>query len=1162
MLSVRDSTNGTKVKGVYAPDHVSGGSDWRITPGAPGNERRVKAEFETIEALKALTRRYAGDAHHLAYGMKAGRGMVRQRIPRANKRPEGGSSLSGMDWIQRDVDDIFFDLLSFDLDNPEVPGSKPKKKKPNTPESTEHWMAQLLRPELAGAQTDITKNGARVRIFFATRVYGWQTYEAIYRTGMAWINSLGWTSMGEPVTVDPSCCDATRLIRLPFVVREGTSKPYIPPLIDLRIVPRDFVPTWEASGSGSTAPRIRTPCASTPYVFTSTKPPEHLVPHVTPATLEHHTATRHQCMASAASMLLARGVPPEHVPSVVVEMGRRMALPEEHVRDDRTYAENTCDRYRRGVKDNTGGGHLYKHCSALAEAIDALSLGLAVDKLAEVANRQVTMEPTAEIYTATVAAMSKACDEDATIIIDPPAGTGKTEAVTEIALEVAQGKHPAGRSHPSARTAYVAPRQDNLRDYQRRAWTKHQLPILRLTSAASERWEEGDVGFDRRPATPGDPVCYAHGNVQAFGGAQNIRRTFCEGCRYEDVCRASTGAVDHENRPVVLEQGWHDEHPHIAATQARLGVALQHLGASGKLFSDERLELCALETIADDAIGSTLAALGMFEDDYASAMRLTLTAIRARIQAAEPYAPTDLAAFVGAEATAAAREADPMAHARSLIPSTSPPIKPQYAAMVRDGPRDFAKRLGGASDLLELVWTRLQAGAERCTCHVVMTKKQDRELYIAWTGKHVTKALTGRTATSVLLDASARDSVPEYEALLGPVKLESPNAQDSVPVPRRLLVTRYGSKSAVTNKIGLFVPGGKHVDLVRQAVERIPVGASLVIITWKPLALIMRAALGEDVTDEWKAIDQSPSYLAPLAAEMRPLLPAGLLPTDVEWYGAIRGLDRHKRKAVCVTIGDPIPSINATGTQAAHLALSTADASLIGIRYARAELGQAQERLRTKRRPVDATGVPIPVALALHVGRGVVGEDAEPIYPSGWEGTRFAVEREGGETIKQKIEAGRMGGAPTNAEGEERERRRKRLVEARDRCGSSAELASAIDVSEASIKGYATDRRSVPDEVDAKVVAYLGPNRDTCNCLVTEAALEREEGPTRGGSVTGHKELSSSQDPVVDPRTSAATDLGTPEHTYMSVDVVAVPTVCPATPPANDVGSPGEDGAA
>lgn len=985
MACVIAERDAQKIKGVSAPGRHpkdKGASDWRIAPGKPGNERRVHAKGVIRPLLDAFTSPYKGDAHVVCYHLRAG-GADLERIPRINKTD------GGMEWVSEQGFTPIFDYALIDLDNPVIVGTKPAKKMPNTPESIEHWKAQCARPELATFGKYITKNGARLVVPYATAVFDPYRHEGIVRAVSAHVDALGWSSFDQPIQVDANCSDFSRLFRTPHGVRAGTSVFYESPWVDFStMVPRDFEPVEETY----TARRARPskPRPSAPSVYLEALPADlvRFVPVVDGNTIKSLSAgkTRHQAFASAACALLVKGVRPDAVPAVVVEMARRMGIDGAHLLGDRSFAERTVVLWCESKPHLTGMPWLQKYAPHLALAVDAVSLGVAADALALVASQSVLRSSADRIYDVVVSQTRSAFAKDGVTIVAAPCGVGKTDAATELAQETAAGLHSAGRSGKHAeraqRTAYVAPAQRNVRDYQRRAWEKRQLSVLRLTSPLSERYERDEVNLLGAPAVEGDPVCVFFRQATALcAGGQSAKRLFCDDCEHRSRCRAATGAVDQFNQPVTLADGWHELHPHVCCTHARLGAALEHVGKNGKLICDERPELTTILSLDATRLESTLKALPNFQDDYAECMRGPIRSVLRLLNSLEPYEAHDLDTTIGEQAIADAQSAVDM----KKNPSGSPPLRSQEVHVARSSTKT-AKILGEASEVLFTVWKLLQPCSPRATLRVVLTQANARQLHLAWTDQHVQALLTRSDAAAVVYDADAHLWDPEYRSIVGddhPL-ITTSYATDSAHIQRRIVLTRLGAKSVVTEK-GKFKPGLKHVDLVRLAVEQsteahAPAG---VLVTWKALGLVMLASMGQDVSVEWRNMEQELSYLAPLAQEMKPILATlawRLTPPDVLWYGATRGNDEHRTKPFVATIGDPIPNIHATETIANHLGI---DGATLGARQARAELGQAHGRIRPARRTESA--------FAAHVGRGVVGEEQQLLYPEGWQGTRFEI---------------------------------------------------------------------------------------------------------------------------------------------------------------------------
>lgn len=201
----------------------------------------------------------------------------------------------------------------------------------------------------------------------------------------------------------------------------------------------------------------------------------------------------------------------------------------------------------------------------------------------------------------------------------------------------------------------------------------------------------------------------------------------------------------------------------------------------------------------------------------------------------------------------------------------------------------------------------------------------------------------------VILDASMESHKPVIEALTPAVRYETFDVADGAEV-RRSIVLVKASRKAMRDEHGQWV-ASKVAERLKYAIkilERTPWARVAGLATYKPLAMLLRHALGEAVAGP----DLDQACLDPIAreafcAEIRKTLKSWPGEWRIGHYGAMRGLNHWKEVDATVTLGDDRPNVDAVARIAAYVGT---DAEKMSAAHTRAEGEQVHGRGRAPRR--------------------------------------------------------------------------------------------------------------------------------------------------------------------------------------------------------------------
>jgi len=809
------------------------------------------AVYEQVELVEALERVYRSDAHLVGYVV--GDGPMQSRLTKSSA-----------------TDQAVTTTVFVDVDNP---GHAPW-----TPEATAAALERYRAlPLPAGVYH--TAHGARFVLPLASPVPVLEA-EALIRRALTTFAEAG-------VAVDWAARDWTRHFRCPHVVRAGRA--FTSPLVDLsRMRPVELEPL--DLPAPERAPRARRAARVIPF---------------TPTLAAHWQARAevigraacapgalHALYLAVAGALLAKGIPPEHVPELVrlAAMAGGSTDPAHHARS----AEDTVRRWAGGASV-TGMRELSVRWPAVADAVhDALADAVVVH-VAEVPPPS-DPPPAALTLEETTAALERAiahAPDGATVIV-AECGLGKTFAAQRVAKQRAER-----RKRLQSKTS-IAVDKNELALQIARDLERDGVPVRRLFGPLSVRGADGELACK-----------YASRALPLVNGGQSVRWEFCEGrgryrCEHYDTCPAKDGEVG-EGKVTV---GTH-------ALIAELDAAA---GSTGLLVIDEPPPALEAFTFKVDDVDVALGHLAYFDRAYAAAMGPVLLALRAWDNPDVIF--DDLAASL---------ERPP--------PDMAKPPLLHYAVRQCKADVRLATNLGAASHVLRSLY-RAMTDAEA----TVRLELEPTRVVVTSPRPELARALR-REGAVVLLDANADVQLPAYAKLLAytpPVHRFT--APDGAPIDRTMLRCGSATRRSWLAHGRLVTDTGLLVAL--RAVRAWYPGGTVGIITMRQVEIAIAAALGRDhSTAGWGS---SAKHLAEVAAEVREAL-EGVDIVELAHYGATRGLNRMANVDCLVTLGDPWPSVSDAQAEATYLGDEAGWEDRLEAKC-RAELEQAHGRLRVVHR--------------------------------------------------------------------------------------------------------------------------------------------------------------------------------------------------------------------
>jgi hypothetical protein len=488
----------------------------------------------------------------------------------------------------------------------------------------------------------------------------------------------------------------------------------------------------------------------------------------------------------------------------------------------------------------------------------------------------------------------------------------------------------------------------------------------------------------------GSPVCKLHKiALPIVEGGQSMQYELCEGrglkkCRFHEECTARLGYEGDSHSRITI------------GTHQRIDTLDSEAGSTGLLVVDEPSTLLESDKIDEEELVGALGMLSHFESRYVAAMEPALCAAQEWLQSADLDQPRSLH-DVMRELSKDARVEGALSRAKRIAGldgdvvdcvrdhcfpegrrGTAPPMTQVASHRLRETENeDFARRLGAASRVLELLYQRL-----RTTSHVslrVVAVRDKRKLSITGLNQRLLDAF-GRDGSVVVLDANAELFLPVLQKVFGyRPQIYRFAAADGAPIQRTLTEFRGATRS------GWFVRGElaiapRLVSAVRQLfawVAEDPSASVVGIITMRAVELALRAALHPDdpsIEKQWREAGWKLATLAEAREKLGPIVRGFQGEVRLGHYGAVRGLNYMADVDCLVTLGDPWPNLGFVKDEVMFLEQPEVFEER-ALAWCRAELEQAQGRIRAvhRKRP----------GRALHVGA---------VLPSGFGWSQGGVE--------------------------------------------------------------------------------------------------------------------------------------------------------------------------
>lgn len=1016
-----------RAEGVHAPGVPATGctrrgctqhtSDWRAAPRSPENLHGVTPCYERTSIADMAVRRYATEAHYVAYEMRLD-GVPLARQPRLCK--------DALPWVLSQGYEVQLMALTADVDTPG-----------HVPWTPEHRRAfedlwQRAPGPLVTCGLYYSPKGYRLVQPLLVPL----DVEAGERALRLWIEQLITVGVWDNAR---QVKDWTRHMRTPFHRREGAL--VAPSSQDWsRMLPVEVeVP---AAAPRSLRPVRRAQPRGQVQSFEDACPAgwEHAADSLGAAIASSVTADWRVCYLALSGALLERDCPPAGLPALVARVAE-VAGAGDLVADRALIAQGTVARWA-ALDTSTGTrpallgySGLREKFPAVADALDATTVtGVEARVLRQLAAEAPAPMPVAEA----VATIAREVESTfgVTVIAAPP-GTGKTHAVVEHARRLPVINH---RASPGSRLAVSSPRHDLAEQ------TAGKLPrSLHLFSPPSL-------------VQNGRPVCvYAESAKALANGRQSVRREFCEGrgrapCDAADGCAARNGVQGDANANLVVGV-------HGLTRELR-----EYAGPSGTLVVDEPGEIVLTDRVTLDDLETAVRYIDAFTPRYAAAITPALAALTAWVREIGPV-EAPLVSMQDAIRAGVHVLADDLLEAASITEggeltgdavlvaaagaiaddarTTAPPLEQRAVILARANP-GRAVELGRASRLLDLIWRGIVAKKAPFALRID-ERNGERAVTVVSINADLVAALDHERV--VVLDANAGLHVAAISKVLGVApRFVDLAVADGAPIRRTILATgnatrrawmprgvpdwtaivpalraalAWASEEASTRKVALIAPKELHVGLAHALRPEAP----------ETVKLVKESRLTR------KALDRVRAELTRVLASFSGELVTG-------HFGALEGLDHMADCDATITISDPRPNLGDEAIKCEYLGLDL-DGRLDAL--AAAELQQAHGRLRTIHRKREGR--------QLHVGS---------VVPSGW----------------RSVDVRRMPvGRPANVAAMSADE----LRSIRESLGMSVrELARALGVSDRTVRRFepqadGTAPRAIPDDV-ARAVRVLAPS--------------------------------------------------------------------------------------
>jgi hypothetical protein len=930
---------------------------WPLTPESL--RKRLTAEHHQCPELgDALAAEYATDAHHTAYAPD----------PHAPRR------------LTRKATDhapVVMQLVVFDVDCPSA--HREHKAASDAWRAVEAPKVRALLEAHPGAVAFDTRGGYRVVALLEVPVAIANGADAA-----AWsrfyLLQLGYLSRRFGIVADPACKDWQRLYRLPRATRDGGPSPErravrgdlrnpgvwrassdeAADLAELERLAASIPKPWASHARAAAAPTSLPPRAAKPRTQRTPSPvvvadlgalaPLALAAARAIGELPRGCGVRHGARLAVAASLLERGWPRAAVERVLGDIARALGKDASAVVAETV--GSTADRIDAGAPVASDG---WLKTTAPA-VLEALELHAPKESTAASARRELdAIAPPEEVSAeegaaAVVLALEQARADRALTIVRVTAGAGKSYAAAQHAADA------AGRG---ARTVYAATTHAVARD---------AVEVLRARGVHAS-YAMGPLAH--RDAA-GEPTCKLHAAASSAAEAGvDVLKTICDGvgyparggryrlpmagggrnspCPHKDGCEAYAAARAELKGHVVI------------TVHALLGRAMEWLGEApeGLVVVDESPALVESHGITADA--AHLAAEVFRGEVFAKREGWRVEPLEVLAQGLAAAAPgssglvRELLALGGATAaqlaewTHKARYHQTPEGADVENTAWAPSVGARTRRALLEGGKLSPESVEAAR--LAAVVTRTLAMQVDGTVPATVApmgygpRPNTLELRVALIAEQLVEVVNARGVGRVFLDATADARL--VASVLGEAPREVRVAvRDGAPVRRVFLPWGNGTRR------GAFArSGGVRWEAVRGpareaftlALEGVPRGGRIAVLTWRPLALLLeRVWNGETVDPEARALLE--------------LFKGAEVTVGFGYFGNLRGQNGWREADGLVVLGSPWPNLSAVQSVARALKLEGA-AEDVGRHETRAELEQAVGRIRAPRRTSAAVVV-------------------------------------------------------------------------------------------------------------------------------------------------------------------------------------------------------------
>lgn len=927
---------------------------WPLTPESL--RKRLTAEHHQCPELgDALAAEYATDAHHTAYAPD----------PHAPRR------------LTRKATDhapVVMQLVVFDVDCPSA--HREHKAASDAWRAVEAAKVAALLEAHPGAVAFDTRGGYRVFALLEEPVAIANGADAA-----AWsrfyLLQLGYLSRRFGIVADPACKDWQRLYRLPRATRDAGSSPErrtvrgdlrnpgawsasrdeAADLAELERLAASSPKPWAVHARAAAAPTSLPPRAAKPRSPRTPSPvvaadlgalaPLALAVAGAIGELPRGCGVRHGARLAVAASLLERGWPRAAVDRVLGDIAR--ALGKDAAAVVAETVGSTADRLEQGAPVASDG---WLRATAPA-VLEALELHAPRESAAASVRRELdAIAPPEEVSAedasaAVVLALEQARADRAATIVRVTAGAGKSYATAQHAADAAARGAPtvyAATTHAVARDAVEVLRARGVHASYAMGPLSHRdaagEPTCKLHAAASSAAEAGaDV-----LKTICDGVGYG-----AQGGRYRLPVVRNSPCPHKDGCEAYKAARAELKGPVVV------------TVHALLGRAMEWLGEApeGLVVVDESPALVESHGITADA--AHLAAEVFRGEVFAKreGWRVELLEALAAGLAASATGSSGLARELLALGGATAAQLADWTHKARYHQTPEGADVENTAWAPRVGARTRRALLEGGKLSPESVEAaRLAAVVARTLAMQVDgtvpatvapmgygPRPNTLELRVALIAEQLVGVVNARGVGRVFLDATADARL--VASVLGEAPREvRVSVRDGAPVRRVFLPWGNGTRKGAFARSGLIrweSVRGPAREAFTLALEGVPRGGRVAVLTWRPLAqLLERVWNGEAVDPEARALLE--------------LFEAAGVTAAFGYFGNLRGQNGWREADGLVVLGSPWPNLSAVQSVARALKLEGA-AEDVGRHETRAELEQAVGRIRAPRRTSAAVVV-------------------------------------------------------------------------------------------------------------------------------------------------------------------------------------------------------------